>query len=124
MRLSTAVILAGVLALAGGLSPAVKSNDTKHATQPRVISIVAHRFAFEPREVTLKKGETVTLQLKTEDVQHGFYIRGMKVDEEILPDKPTEFTITPEKAGTFQTICDHFCGTGHKGMQMTIVVQE
>ena len=69
-------------------------------------------------------GVPVTLQLSSQDVQHGFYIRGLKVDEEIQPGKTTEVTITPDKAGTFPTICDHFCGLGHKDMNMTIVVEE
>jgi cytochrome c oxidase subunit 2 len=89
-----------------------------------VIPIVAHKFAFEPNRITLKKGVPVTLQLSSQDVQHGFYIRGLKVDEEIQPGKTTEVTITPDKAGTFPTICDHFCGLGHKDMNMTIVVEE
>ena len=81
-------------------------------------------FTFDPNQITLKKGEKVTLQLTSRDVTHGFYIRGMKIDEEIEPGKTTEITITPDKAGTFPTICDHLCGLGHKNMAMTIVVEE
>ena len=36
----------------------------------------------------------------------------------------TAITIRPERVGTFTTICDHYCGLGHGGMKMTIVVQE
>jgi cytochrome c oxidase subunit 2 len=92
--------------------------------QSIVIQIVAHKFAFEPSQIRLKKGAPVTLQLTTQDVEHGFYIRGLKVDEEILPEKTTKVTFTPDKAGTFPTICDHFCGLGHKHMNMTVVVEE
>lgn len=94
------------------------------ADQTKVIQIVAHKFAFEPNQITLKKGTPVTLQLTSRDVQHGFYIRGLKLDEEIHPGKTTEVTFTPDKAGTFPTICDHFCGLGHKHMNMTVVVEE
>jgi len=31
--------------------------------------------------------------------------------------------ITPPIAGTFTTICDIFCGSGHGNMKMTIVVE-
>jgi cytochrome c oxidase subunit 2 len=92
--------------------------------QPRVIQIVAHKFAFEPNQITLKKGEPVTIQLTSKDVKHGFYIRGLKVDEEIDPGKVTEVSITPDKSGEFPTICDHLCGLGHKHMKMTVVVEE
>lgn len=94
------------------------------AGEPRVVQIVAHKFAFEPNQITLKKGEPVTIQLTSKDVKHGFYIRGLKVDEEIDPGKVTEVTITPDKSGEFPTICDHLCGLGHKHMKMTVVVEE
>lgn len=96
----------------------------KPAVQPKAIQIVAHKFTFEPNQITLKKGVPVTLQLTSQDVKHGFYIRGLKVDEEIEPGKTTEVTFTPDKSGTFPTICDHFCGLGHKNMKMTVVVEE
>jgi len=110
--------------MASGVPGTSASVHAATADQPKVIPIVAHRFAFEPNRITLKKGVPVTLQLSSQDVQHGFYIRGLKVDEEIQPGKTTEVTITPDKAGTFPTICDHFCGLGHKDMNMTIVVEE
>ncbi len=115
------------LALAAAPAASKTSARTGHAApadQPKVIQIVAHKFAFEPNRITLKKGVPVTLQLTSRDVKHGFYIRGLKVDEEIEPGKTTEVTITPDKAGTFPTICDHLCGLGHKHMNMTVVVEE
>jgi len=36
----------------------------------------------------------------------------------------TELTVRPETAGTYRAICDHFCGAGHGGMKMTIIVGE
>ena len=94
------------------------------ADQPRVIQITAKRFQFSPDQITLKKGETVKLRLVSEDVTHGFFLRPLKIDEEIDPGQPTEITVTPDKAGSFSTICDHFCGANHGNMKMTIVVTE
>ena len=95
----------------------------KKPSGARVIPITAKRFAFNPAQVTVKKGETVTLRLTSEDVMHGFYLKPLKIDEVIEPGKPTDVTITPQTAGTFTTICDHFCGSGHGNMHMTIVVE-
>jgi cytochrome c oxidase subunit II len=110
--------------LAYGNATAPVSGHPAPPDQPKVIQIVAHKFAFEPNQITLKKDVPVTLHLTSQDVKHGFYIRGLKVDEEIEPGKTTELTFTPGKAGTFPTICDHFCGLGHKNMNMTVVVEE
>ena len=94
------------------------------AQDPKVINITAKRFEFSPNQITLKKGEPVKLLLTSADVTHGFFVRQLKIDEVIEPGKTTEVTVTPEKAGRFLTICDHFCGAGHGGMSMTIVVEE
>lgn len=93
------------------------------AQEPQVIEITAKKFAFEPSSVKLKKGEPVTLRIHSEDVTHGFFSRQLKIDETIEPGKMTEVTVTPQTAGTFTTICDHFCGAGHGNMSMTFVVE-
>src|SRR5262249_3746904 len=104
-------VLSSASVRAGGGAPA------------RVVAITARRFEFVPNEITLKKGETVTLRLETEDVTHGFFVRPLGIDEEIVPGHPTDVTVTPQQLGLYRTICDHFCGAGHGGMKMTIVVE-
>ena len=95
------------------------------ADQPaKVIDITAKRFEFSPGEITLKKGEPVTLRLTTQDVAHGFFVRPLKIDSDIVPGRATEVTVTPEAAGKFVTICDRFCGVNHGAMHMTINVVE
>jgi cytochrome c oxidase subunit 2 len=87
------------------------------------IDITAKRFAFSPDKITLKKGQTVKLRLHSEDVTHGFFLRPLKLDEEIPAGQSVEVMVTPQTAGTFTTICDHFCGANHGNMNMTIVVE-
>jgi len=94
------------------------------AQERRVVAVTAKRFEFSPNQITLAQGETITLRLESEDVTHGLFVRPLGIDVDIAPGKPTELTITPPKAGTYRAICDHFCGAGHGGMKMTIVVEE
>jgi cytochrome c oxidase subunit 2 len=108
--------VAGLLAVA---SPPARAQD-----EPRVIMITAKRFEFSPNLITLARGETVKLQIKSEDVTHGLFVRPLGIDTEIVPGRVTELTVTPETAGTYRAICDHFCGAGHGGMKMTIIVRE
>ena len=93
------------------------------AATPPVVTITAKRFGFTPDQITVKRGEPVTLRLSTEDVTHGFFQKALKIDTVIEPGKTTEVTFTPQAAGTYATICDHFCGAGHGNMKMTIVVE-
>jgi heme/copper-type cytochrome/quinol oxidase subunit 2 len=56
---------------------------------PRVVEITAKRFGFTPDQITLKKGETVTLRLHSEDVTHGFFMRKLKIGSEVEAKRPT-----------------------------------
>ena len=103
---------------------AVASSPARAQDEPRVIAITARRFEFSPNQITLAKGETVKLQLRSEDVAHGLFVRPLGIDTEVAPGRVTELTVTPQKAGTYRAICDHFCGAGHGGMKMTIVVED
>lgn len=91
---------------------------------PRVVPIAARRFEFVPNQITLKKGEPVILQLSSEDVTHGFFVRPLKIDEDIEAGQTKQVPLTPQVAGKFTTICDHFCGVNHGAMHMTIEVVE
>jgi cytochrome c oxidase subunit II len=118
-----AVILAIALTTAGLTLAPPSSARAEETPGPRVVAITARRFEFAPKEITLKRGEPVTLRLSSEDVTHGFFMKALGIDAVIEPGQPTDVTITPQTTGSFTTICDHFCGEGHGNMHMTIVVE-
>src|SRR5271167_2772494 len=119
-------VTAGLMGTSAHSAPAQaqQAQSSQDQTSPRTINITAKRFSFDPAEVKLKKGETVKLVLKSEDVTHGFFSRPLKLDLDIPAGKTTEATLTPQTAGKFSIICDHFCGVGHGNMKMTFVVEE
>src|SRR3954454_1556175 len=90
---------------------------------PREISITAKRFEFTPNQITIKRGEAVTLHVSALDRAHGFYQKDLKIELELSPDHESVVTITPETAGRFVAICDNFCGSGHGNMKMVINVE-
>jgi cytochrome c oxidase subunit 2 len=123
------VILAATTAI--GLfvaSPHVRTASfIRHANAsegPRVIEITAKKYEFSPSDITLKKGEPVILRLTSEDRQHGFFLRPFKIDADIAPGKTTDVAVTPDTAGDYTIICDHYCGTGHGNMKMKLTVTE
>ncbi|HEX7579359.1 MAG TPA: cytochrome c oxidase subunit II, partial [Thermoanaerobaculia bacterium] len=67
--------------------------------------------------------EPATLRIHSEDVAHGLFSKKLKLDADILPGKTTEVTISPGEAGTFTAIRNHFCGAGHGGMKLKVVVE-
>ncbi len=90
----------------------------------RIIKINASKYHFTPDRIVLEKGRPVTLELTSSDRTHGFMVKPLGVDTDIEPGETTAITIRPDKAGSYTTICDHYCGLGHTFMKMTIVVED
>ena len=90
---------------------------------PRVVEISAKRFEFTPNQITLKRGEPVTLRLTAQDRDHGFLQEDLGIDLDLTPGRVAEITITPQTAGRFVAICDDFCGSGHGNMKMVINIE-
>ena len=120
-KLALALVLGATAATSFSLSS--RGFKTARADEPRVIKISAKKFEFIPNEITLNKGETVTLELNSEDRTHGFLVKPLGIDTDIPAGKSTTLTVTPTAAGTYPVICDHYCGVGHGNMKMTIVVK-
>ena len=110
---AVAIVIAGILGVA-----AARADEP-----PRVLTISAKRFEFVPSQLALKKGETVTLKVTSEDVKHGFFSRQLHIDADLTPGQTVEVPVTPAAAGTFTIICDHFCGAQHGNMKLTVVVE-
>ena len=84
--------------------------------QEKVIKVVARKFVFLPSEITLKKGEAVVLEFTAPEVVMGFSIPELKLRTAIIPGQIARLPIKPEAIGTFDFLCDIFCGEGHEGM--------
>src|SRR5271166_6015053 len=108
-----AIFLAGLCALTMAAIPSLRVSAD---TPARVIEIKAKKFEFSPAQLTLKKGETVTLRLVSQDRVHGFFQRALGIDTDIDPGKVNEVTVTPKEPGAYLVICDHYCGYGHGNM--------
>lgn len=92
--------------------------------QSRVVEIHAKRFSFSPAEISLTKGEKVTLAFTSEDTTHGLLIPELGVNATIPKGKVTKVEVTPQQAGTFQGRCSRFCGVGHGSMVFSVVVKD
>ena len=112
-------IIAGTF-LAAGLITLAHSEKTEEA----VIRITAKKFEFEPNQITLKKGEPVTLELVSLDRVHGFNLPELGIRADIIPGQSTKVHLVPQTTGSFTFRCDIFCGSGHEDMAGQIIVVE
>lgn len=86
------------------------------------IEVVSKRYAFSPDHITVKRGQVITLVLRTTDVTHGLEVKGLNFNVEIRKGTPTEISFSPKQTGSFEGRCSHFCGAGHGSMHFTVEV--
>src|ERR1700741_2659029 len=72
------------------------------------IEIHARRFSFDPAEITVKQGQTVTLHLISDDVPHSLLIKDLGVNQEVSKGHPADVTFTPNNVGDFKGKCGRF----------------
>ena len=88
----------------------------------QVIRISARKFAFLPGEITLRKGVPAVLEFMAADVVMGFNAPDFNVRADLIPGQLARVRLLPQKIGTFEFLCDIFCGEGHEGMSGKIHV--
>jgi cytochrome c oxidase subunit II len=114
------------LALAAALAAVSVRAQSQAPAAEQTVEVTAERFAFQPSEIKVAVGTTLTVVLKSDDTTHGFRIKGEGVNVQI-PKRgrgTATATFTPTKAGTYTFECSRVCGAGHGFMRGTIVVVE
>jgi cytochrome c oxidase subunit 2 len=116
-----ACFAAGVAAAAAA---AAYSPSPSQTNEPRVIEVVAKRFAFEPSTIEAAVGERLRLVVRSGDGVHGIEIKKFKVSK-LIPrrgGRPMVIDFTASEAGTFPIVCQEFCGEGHEEMKGALLV--
>lgn len=89
------------------------------------VFIMARQFAFLPRTIHLKRGETYNLVFYAADVMHGVsLILGGSLSSVLLPGTPVTIRARPTTSGTIEVRCTEYCGAGHHAMTATILVDD
>ncbi|HFB54946.1 MAG TPA: cytochrome c oxidase subunit II [Hellea balneolensis] len=111
-------------ALAGMAVLAACSPKKPAKTARRIIKISARKFEYTPNIIRVKKGVPITLELRSEDIVHGFYIPDLDVRSDILPGTTMRLDVQFNELGDIDFLCDTFCGDGHGDMNGKFVVHE
>ena len=70
-------------------------------------------------------GQEVVLHLESKDVIHDFYVRELRIKQDIVPGMNIPIHFTPLKIGEYHIMCAQLCGLGHNRMHsMMRVVSE
>ena len=104
----SAILVVAMLAFA---LPVFTQTETPEA---KVFEITAKKYAFEPSQITVNKGDKVVLKIKSEDTTHGIEISNFGQKRQLIEkDKVTTVEFVADKVGIFEYRCKKFCGFGH-----------
>ncbi|WCK54569.1 cupredoxin domain-containing protein [Aneurinibacillus sp. Ricciae_BoGa-3] len=100
-------------------APTAPSSGSKAFTgKTEVVKITAKNFAFDKKEIHVKKGDKVKVTLASVDGYHGLQIPEYNVN--LQGNQTAEFIA--DKPGTFEYHCSVMCGTGHDQMVGKLIV--
>jgi cytochrome c oxidase subunit 2 len=91
--------------------------------KPVVLKVNLKKYRFEPPVLRVKRGQTVTLELQTSDVRHGFLVPDLNLQQAVPPGQPVTLTFKADRRGAFPMQCNIICGPGHDEMTGTIIVE-
>jgi plastocyanin len=112
------------LALLAALVASVLPLQTQPAATTKAFTITAQQFTFKinPSPFVVNQGDTVTLDLTSIDVQHGFFLEGYGINVVLNPGQHITKTFVASTPGTFTYACTVVCGAGHTDMNGTLIV--
>jgi cytochrome c oxidase subunit II len=112
--------------VAGFVAALLSSAAQTQPAEPRVVHVVAERFAFTPAEIAVDEGTLLELRITSDDTDHGFRVHGLGDINVGIPKRgrgDVRVTIDAKTAGNYVFECSHVCGAGHGFMRGVIRVR-
>jgi cytochrome c oxidase subunit 2 len=73
-------------------------------------------------EIAVPVNTPVLLLLNSKDMDHGFYVRELRIQQDMLPGMEIPLHFTATKIGKYDIACNQLCGLGHYNMQAFLEV--
>jgi cytochrome c oxidase subunit 2 len=67
-------------------------------------------------------GRPVRLILNSPDVIHSFFVRELRLKQDVVPGMRIPLSFTVDIPGTYEIPCAELCGLGHHQMRTTMIV--
>ena len=90
----------------------------------RTFTVTATEFSFAPSTITVKKGDVVQITMVNVVGKHGMAIPAFQVNRQVEEGQSVTFEFTADKVGTFPFFCNVLCGSGHREMTGSLIVEE
>jgi len=108
--------------IAIALAAALVTGTVQGSEPVHEVQVVAKKFGFDPSTITVRAGEPVRLVIRSADTTHGFSIRDLHSDVQVLRrEDPVTVEFTAPPPGRYEIACSEFCGSGHGQMRAALV---
>lgn len=77
---------------------------------------------FQTAEMVVPVGQPLTLNMRSEDVLHNFWVPEFRVKQDLVPGRTTILNVTPTELGEYTVRCAEICGTDHSKMLAPVLV--
>lgn len=86
------------------------------------VHMTGHLWAWTPSPLHVPQGAAITFYVTSTDVLHGFQVQGTTLNVTAVPGITGTATYTFNHAGTYNILCNEFCGIEHQSMLGRIIV--
>jgi cytochrome c oxidase subunit II len=115
-----------------------RSLSTRLAQNNKVtIELTGHQWWWEARywdgsaqnifttanEIHIPVGEPVTVQLKSQDVIHSFWVPNLTGKKDLIPGKVATLWLRADKPGLYRGQCAEYCGLQHAHMALYVIAE-
>ena len=78
---------------------------------------------YSVNELHVPFGKPVMIQLRSDDVQHSFFMPALRIKQDALPGLQIPVWFEANKPGTYDLVCAELCGWGHYKMKAHVIVE-
>jgi len=75
-------------------------------------------------EIHIPAGQSVALQLTSDDVIHAFWVPALQGKRDMMPDHVGHLWLQADEPGTYRGQCAEFCGRQHAKMEFLVISHE
>lgn len=75
-------------------------------------------------EIHIPAGQSVAIQLHSDDVIHAFWVPELHGKRDLMPDHMGRLWLQADRPGTYRGQCAEFCGLQHAKMQFLVIAHE
>lgn len=131
----SAVIVVSLVAFAYSSLLYVEAGPTEELGEEDIVEIdvTAYQFGwmFEypngestANVLRVPEGKAIDLTVTSRDVWHTFSVRDLRVKADAMPGQSSEEWFIANETGTYRSVCEELCGSGHSSMNGEVVVME